>query len=142
MKRKNIIFIVLLIVALITSILSLVIFVLSKIHTQQKEDAEIIYKVIYEDDSEPGATTTYYLYDNGNIMFSHKKYCSIPDCEPEIIESEPLNLKEENLQIAYNYLKSLIPNGNEVTVFQSKLSTTDYEMLFYISITLILDISQ
>ena len=97
MKKKNIILIVLLVVALITSVLSLVISVLSKTQTQPKKEAEIQYKVTIEDDSEPGATTSYYLYDNGSIIFSHKKYCSIPDCEPEVIESEPLNFKEENL---------------------------------------------
>lgn len=135
MEKKRILIISIFTVALLTVILSLIAFIISlpqkskEVEVPKKEYGE--FTIRYEEDYEPGASTTYYLHKDGSIESIHTQYCSALDCEPTTSEKEPLEFEKDNLKLTYQFLRNLIKKGNEVTIYDSQIKDEKTKSMFF-----------
>lgn len=135
MTKKKILIVSVLAVALLTVILSMIFYIISlsskpvEVEKPKKEYGE--FTVRYEEDYEPGASTTYYLHKDGSIEYVHTQYCSALDCEPTTSEKESLEFEKENLKLTYNFLRNLIEEGNEVTIYKSQIKDDKTSSMFF-----------
>ena len=137
MEKKRILIISIFAIALLTVILSLIVFIISlpekakEIEKPKVEYGE--FTVRYEDEYEPGSSTTYYLHKDGSIEFTHTKYCSAKDCEPTTSDKKNLDFEKENLKLTYEFLRNFIKEDNEVTIYNSQIKDEKTKsMMFYI----------
>lgn len=135
MKKKKILIISIFAIALLTVILSLVVFILSLPEKAKEIEAPKVeygeFTVRIEEDYEPGASTTYYLHKDGSIEFTHTKYCSAIDCEPTTSDKKILDFEKENLKLTYDFLRNLIEEGNEVTIYDSQIEDEKTKSLLF-----------
>ena len=135
MGKKRILIISIFTVALLTVILSLIAFIISlpskskEVEVPKKEYGE--FTIRYEEDYEPGASTTYYLHKDGSIEYIHTQYCSALDCKPTTSEKEPLEFEKDNLKLTYKFLRNLIKKGNEVTIYDSQIKDEKTKSMFF-----------
>lgn len=132
-KIINIIIISVFSIAILTVLLSLIMFII-KIPKEQQTEPKIKYTITYEQDYEPGSSTTYYLYDDGSIKYFNTNYCSALDCDSNSSKIKSLKFDKKNEKLTYNFLKSLIKKGNEVYIYKSQIKEEKLEnILYYIS---------
>jgi hypothetical protein len=138
MTKKKVLIVSILAVALLTAVLSLIFYIISlpskpvEIEKPKFEYGE--YTIRYEEDYEPGASTTYHLHKDGSIEYTHTRYCSAKDCEPETTELKKLEFSEENLKLTYKFLVSLLEEKKEITIYSSQIKDDKTNsLMFYIS---------
>lgn len=131
MTKKINLSIVLIVLALIILLLNIISNVITY-YTLKQDETNYIYKITYEEDYEPGASTSYYLYTDGNIKVKSTTYCSAIDCEATTSELEDLNFDKETKKLTYHYLLSLTNGQKDTEIRHSDIYNDDKKTsIFY-----------
>ena len=138
MKKKNLIMLIL-IIAVIISVLSVTLCVITLTNKDQEEniiqdETNYQYKLTYSKDYIPGSQIEYFLYENGNIKIKTTSFCSTLNCTPKEGELEELSFSKKNLKLTYDYLKELLNDEKEITITDSEIEEDDKKknILWYI----------
>lgn len=135
MTKKKILIISAFSIAILTAILSLIVYIISitpastEITKEKLEYGE--YTIRYEEDYEPGSSTTYYLHKDGSIEYTHTRYCTAKDCQSVTTELKELEFSKENLKLTYEFFLSLIEEKKENVIYKSQIKDDKTNSMFF-----------
>ena len=124
MTKKRNLSIALIVLALIVLLLNIISNVITY-YTLKQDETNYIYKITYEEDYEPGASTSYYLYTDGNIKVQRTTFCSALNCSATTSELEDINFDKETKKITYHYLLSLTKGQKDTEIKHSEIYNDD-----------------
>lgn len=124
MTKKRNLSIALIVLALIVLLLNIISNVITY-YTIKQDETNYIYKITYEEDYEPGASTSYYLYTDGNIKVQRTTFCSALNCSSTTSELEDINFDKETKKITYHYLLSLTKGQKDTEIKHSEIYNDD-----------------
>ena len=106
MKKKNLI-ILILIIAVIISILSVTLCIITLTNKDQEkniiqDETNYQYKLTYSKDYIPGSQIEFFIYENGNVKIKETTFCSTTNCKPKEGKLEELSFSKKNLKLTFN----------------------------------------
>lgn len=130
MTKKRNLSITLIVLALIVLLLNIISNVITYF-TLKQDETNYIYKITYEEDFEPGASTSYYLYTDGNIKVQRTTYCSAINCPATTSDLENINFDKETKKITYHYLLSLTKGQKDTKIKHSDIYNDDKKISIF-----------